>query len=232
MKIPRVPTGIPGLDEMTEGGFEKNSSVLVIGGGGSGKTIFGTQFLIEGIEKHNETGIYISFEEMKNKFYNHIKLLGWDLEKLENEGRFVFIKYSPKKMMEVVKEGGTKIEKSIKEINAKRIVIDSLSAYVALFKDESEQREMLVALFEMIANWDCTTVVIAEEDQDPEKRHSTVMGFMADAIILLYNIRREDSITRALEISKMRGTMHEYRMVPATINEHGITVHPRDKVFL
>ena len=57
MKISRIPSGIPGLDEMVEGGFEKNSSVLVIGGGGSGKTIFGTQFLLEGIEKFNETGI-------------------------------------------------------------------------------------------------------------------------------------------------------------------------------
>ena len=105
MKISRIPSGIPGLDEMVEGGFEKNSSVLVIGGGGSGKTIFGTQFLLEGIEKFNETGIYISFEERKDKFYKHIMLFGWNLEELENQGRFVFIKYSPQKMVEIVKEG-------------------------------------------------------------------------------------------------------------------------------
>lgn len=231
MVIQRVPTGIPGLDEMCNGGFEKNSSVLAIGGGGSGKTIFGTQFLIEGIEKHNETGVYVSFEEMKDKFYTHMNLMGWDLEKFEKEGRFVFIKYSPEKMVEIVKEGGTKIGKSIKEINAKRLVIDSLSAYVALFKDEAEQRGMLVALFEMIANWGCTSVVIAEEDQDPEKRQSTIMGFMADAIVYLYTIRKGDSMTRALEIAKMRGTKHDYRVVPITVDENGVKVHPKDKVF-
>jgi len=231
MKISRIPSGIPGLDEMVEGGFEKNSSVLVIGGGGSGKTIFGTQFLLEGIEKFNETGIYISFEERKDKFYKHIMLFGWNLEELENQGRFVFIKYSPQKMVEIVKEGGVKIEKIIKEINAKRIVIDSLSAYVALFKEESEQREMLVALFDMLANYDCTSVVIAEEDLDPDKRHSTIMGFMADAILHLYNIRKGDTMVRALEVAKMRGTKHNYRIVPISIDEHGINVYPKDKIF-
>lgn len=231
MEITRVSTGIPGLDEMTNGGFEKNSAILICGSGGSGKTIFGTQFLLEGIEKHGETGIYISFEERKDKFYKHMEVFGWDLKASENQGRFVFTKYSPKKMMEIVKGGGKEIEGVIKEINAKRIVIDSLSAYVALFKDESEQREMLVALFDMIANWECTCIVIAEEDQDPEKRNSTVMGFMADAIIYLYEIRKEETMTRAIEVAKMRGTKHNYRIVPLTIDARGITIHPKDKVF-
>ena len=73
MAIKRIKTGIPGLDEMAQGGFEEFSDILVCGGGGSGKTIFATQFLLEGI-RENETGIYISFEERKDKFFSQVSL--------------------------------------------------------------------------------------------------------------------------------------------------------------
>ena len=223
MKVERITSGISGLDQYIEGGFEKNSAILIAGGGGSGKTILGTQFLIHGIEKYNETGIYISFEESKKKFYMHMKRFGWDLERYENEGRFIFITYSPRDMADIVSTGSRSLEKSIKEVNAKRIVIDSLSAYTVLFEKESEQREMLVSLFAMIERWDCTTVVIAEEDQYPERHQSNVMGFMADAIILLYTILKNNKdMIRGLQVFKMRGTDHEYRILPLAITEKGI----------
>jgi circadian clock protein KaiC len=226
-KTERVETGIKGLDKLTEGGFEKNSAVLVMGGGGSGKSIFATQFLIEGITNSKETGIYISFEESKNRFYKHMERFGWDLENLESQGRFIFLKYSPERIARIVKERSKEIENAIKEVEAKRIVIDSLSAYTALFESESEKRKMLVALFEMIDEWDCTAVVVAEEDQSPGKNSSTVMGFMADAIILLYNEREPKGLRfRAIEVFKMRGTKHESKICSMKITEHGILVFP------
>ena len=223
----RVPTGIKGLDKLTEGGFEKNSAVLLMGGGGSGKSIFATQFLVEGILDHKETGIYISFEERKERFYEHMSKFGWDLAGLENQGRFIFLKYSPERIAKIVKERSKEIENAIKEVEAKRIVIDSLSAYTALFESESEKRQMLVALFDMIEEWDCTAVVVAEEDQDPNKHNSTVMGFMADSIILLYNEREPKGLRfRAIEVFKMRGTKHESKICSMKIAEHGIIVYP------
>lgn len=227
-KAERIPTGIKGLDKLTEGGFEKNSSVLLMGGGGSGKSIFATQFLIEGIENHKETGIYISFEERKNRFYEHMSRFGWDLENLESQGRFIFLKYSPERIAKIVKERSKEIENAIKEVEAKRIVIDSLSAYTALFESEAEKRRMLVALFDMIEEWDCTAIVVAEEDENPNKQHhSTVMGFMADAIILLYNEREPKGLRfRAIEVFKMRGTKHESKICSMKITEHGILVYP------
>jgi circadian clock protein KaiC len=228
----RIPTGIKGLDNLTEGGFEKNSAVLVMGGGGSGKSSFATQFLVEGILNHKETGIYISFEERKDRFYKHMLRFGWDLDKLENQGRFIFLKYSPERIAKIVRERSKEIERAIKEVEAKRIVVDSLSAYTALFDTEAEKRKMLVALFDMIAEWDCTAVVVAEEDQYPDKHHSTVMGFMADAIILLYNEREPKGLRfRAIEVFKMRGTKHESKICSMKITEHGIIVHP-DTVVL
>ena len=231
-KEERITTGCKGIDTLTNGGFEKNSAVLVAGSGGSGKSIFGTQFLMEGITKHNETGIYISFEEVKDRFFKHVIAFGWDLKKYEEQGRFIFLKYSPERIAKIVRERSKEIENSIKEVEAKRIVIDSLSAYTSLFETESEKRKMLVALFDMIKEWDCTTVVVAEEDQSPTKPFSSVMGFMADAILLLYNEREPKGLRfRAVEVYKMRGTKHESKICSMRIGDNGITVYP-DTVVL
>ena len=152
---------------------------------------------------------------------------GWDLNKLESQGRFIFLKYSPERIAKIVKERSKEIEKAIQEVEAKRIVIDSLSAYTALFDTEAEKRRMLVALFDMIEEWGCTAVVVAEEDQDPDKHHSTVMGFMADAIILLYNQREPKGLRfRAIEVYKMRGTRHESKICSMRITEKGMVVFP------
>lgn len=231
-KEERVSTGISGLDKLTDGGFEKNGAVLVAASGGSGKSIFATQFLVEGITKQDETGIYISFEEVKERFYKHMAVFGWDLKKFEGQGRFIFLKYSPERIAKIVKERSKEIENSIKEVEAKRIVIDSLSAYTSLFESEAEKRKMLVALFDMIKEWDCTTVVVAEEDQHPGQYNSSVMGFMADAIILLYNEREPKGLRfRAIEVFKMRGVKHESKICSMKITEHGIEVYP-DNVVL
>ncbi|MEK6943676.1 MAG: ATPase domain-containing protein [Nanoarchaeota archaeon] len=231
-KEEKIATGIKGLDQLTGGGFEKNSAVLVAGSGGSGKSIFGTQFLMEGIKNHSETGIYISFEEVKDRFFKHMFVFGWDLKDVEEQGRFIFLKYSPERIAKIVKERSKEIENSIKEVEAKRIVIDSLSAYTSLFESESEKRKMLVALFDMIKEWDCTTVVVAEEDQSPNKPFSSVMGFMADAIVLMYNEREPKGLRfRAVEVYKMRGTKHESKICSMKITEHGIDVYP-DAVVL
>ncbi|HLD87114.1 MAG TPA: ATPase domain-containing protein [Candidatus Nanoarchaeia archaeon] len=227
----RIRTGVPGIDHLTEGGFERNSSVLVMGGGGCGKSIFATQFLVEGA-KSNETGIYISFEERKERFFKHMSRFNWNLNKLEEQGRFIFLRYSPERIAKIVKERSKEIENAIKAVEAKRIVIDSLSAYVALFDSEAERRQMLVALFEMIEDWDCTAVVVAEEDQNPEEHHSTTMGFMADAIMLFYNEREPKGLRfRALEIYKMRGTRHESKICSMKIGSEGMVVYP-DTVVL
>ena len=90
MAIKRVPTGIPKLNSLVSGGFKKESVNLVTGGPGSGKTIFATQFIMEGLKK-GETGIYITFEEKKKKFYEDMLVFGWDLEKYEKKKKFAFV---------------------------------------------------------------------------------------------------------------------------------------------
>ncbi len=84
----RLHTSIPNFDALIQGGFKKNSTNLIAGGAGSGKTIFAIQFLVEGILLHNEVGMYITFEEKKDKFYEDMEDFGWNLRELENKGKF------------------------------------------------------------------------------------------------------------------------------------------------
>ena len=102
--IVRVPTGIPGLDKLIQGGLVKNSANLVAGGTGTGKTIFAIQFLVEGV-KRKEPGIYITFEEKKKKVYLDMLEFGWDLEKYEKEGLFNFLEYTPEQVKNILTEG-------------------------------------------------------------------------------------------------------------------------------
>ena len=111
-KTERVSIGIKGFDKLIQGGFEKNSANLVVGGSGLGKTIFATQFLIDGL-KRGENCLYVTFEEKKEQFYDNMKQFGWDLEDYDKKGRFVFLEYTPIKVKTMLEEGGGSIESII-----------------------------------------------------------------------------------------------------------------------
>ena len=100
--IGRVPTGIKGLDEAMSGGFVKDSINLIAGGPGSGKSIFALQYLIKGILDYKENGVYLTFEETRDKLVRYMENFGWDLEKLEKENKLRVIEISPKDVKKAV----------------------------------------------------------------------------------------------------------------------------------
>ncbi|MBW2971185.1 hypothetical protein KY320_03425 [Candidatus Woesearchaeota archaeon] len=102
--IKRVPTGIHNFDKLIGGGLREKSINLVAGPAGAGKTIFAIQFLVNGIEKFKEPGMYITFEERKDRLYQDMLDFGWDLAKYEKEGKFVFLKYKPTQVKKVLVE--------------------------------------------------------------------------------------------------------------------------------
>ncbi len=232
-KTERVSTGIKELDEVMEGGFERGSINLVIGGPGCGKSIFATQFLYDGAVNHNEPGMYISFEESKEKFYRHMECFGWDLEALEKEGKFVFLKYSPDQVNKLIQEGGGVIDSTIFKMNIKRLVIDSITALTLLYRDEYEKRSAILQLFSMIEHWGCTALIIAEEMQSIDKQTSDMLEFAADGVIALYYFKKQtgDVRERALEILKMRGTKHSSKIFPMRIGEHGIKIYTQESLL-
>jgi len=229
--LTRVTTGISGLDGLIQGGVVKKSINLVAGGAGTGKTIFGIQFLLEGILKYKEPGIYITFEEKKKKTYEDMLEFGWDLAKLEKEGKFVYLEYTPEQVKKVLVEGGGVIEVIIEKMQAKRIVIDSISSFALLYQDELTKKEAALALFELIDKWDCTAVLTSQDTSQDEGTITAALEFEVDGIILLYHVKKKGQRTRALEILKMRGTKIPEKTMPMEISPKGIRINPKGVVM-
>ncbi|MGV8142704.1 MAG: RAD55 family ATPase [Candidatus Pacearchaeota archaeon] len=222
--VEKVNTGIPGLDRLIEGGFEKKSSNVIVGGSGSGKTIFAVQFLVEGM-KRGEKCLYVTFEEKKEQFYRHIKEFGWDLQDYEEKGLFTFLEYTPIKVKKMLDEGGGAIESTILREKISRIAIDSITSFILLFDKELERREAALMLFGMISDWDCTSLLTLEED--PLKSSvftSKAVEFESDSITLMYYLQHKGERTRYLEILKMRGVDHSRKVHEFKIDKNGLYI--------
>ncbi len=223
-KDTRIPTGIKNFDHIIEGGFEKNSVNLIVGGSGSGKTIFAVQFLIEGINR-GENVLYITFEENKKEFYANMSRFGWDLEKNEKDGKFFFLEYSPEKVMTMLEEGGGAIESIVVKNKIQRIVIDSITSFALLFNEELAKREAALVLFDMIRKWNCTSLLtLQEEPSNRTTGYSVSLEFESDSIILLYFIKVRGERRRFIEVLKMRGTKHSTRTYPLSITDKGVVL--------
>lgn len=220
----RIPSGIKNFDKIIEGGFENNSVNLVVGGSGSGKTIFAVQFLVEGIEK-GEHVLYITFEENKKEFYANMERFGWDLERYEKDDKFFFLEYSPEKVMTMLEEGGGAIESIVVKNKIQRIVIDSITSFALLFNEELAKREAALVLFDMIRKWNCTSLLtLQEEPSSRSTGYSVSLEFEADSIILLYFTKVKGERRRFVEVLKMRGTKHSTKTYPMEINEKGVMI--------
>lgn len=222
-KTKRVGTGIKGLDTLIQGGFTSNSTNLLVGPSGSGKSIFGVQFLIEGI-KNNEKCLYITFEEKREEFYQNIHEVGYDLEKLETEGKFFFLEYSPQKVKTMLDEGGGAIETLVLTKKIMRIVFDSATSFMMLFDNELEKKDSALALFNLVKGWECTTLFILEENPRDKEGPSKILNLEADGIILLYFELKGKKRQRKLEVLKMRGTDHSIGLHKYEITNKGIVV--------
>ena len=222
----RVPTGVKTFDSLIEGGFKRNSVNLVVGGPGSGKTIFAIQFLYTGMVKYNENALYVTFEEKKEKLYDDMLSFGWNLKKLENQNKFVFLEYTPEQVKKLLVEGGGIVESIIEKYKIKRLVIDSITSFSLLYSDELAKKEASLALFEVINNWGCTAILTAQENKIDERSLSSSIDFEVDSIILLYHPRVDHTRSRAIEILKMRGTKHSGRIYSLSIDKNGISIKP------
>lgn len=226
VSVQRVPTGIPNFDQLLEGGLQKESITLVAGGAGSGKTIFAIQFLVNGIEKYNTPGMYITFEERKVKLYKDMLEFGWDLAKYEKEGKFVFLAYQPAQVKKLLVEGGGVVDTIIKESNIQRLVIDSITSFTLLYAEELVKKQAALQLFDMIAKWGLTALLTSQDESPYDNTIIAALEFEVDGIILLYHVKKKASRVRAIEILKMRGTHHSEETIAMSITSDGIKVNP------
>ena len=229
--LTRVPTGIEGLDDVMEGGLRKGTVNLVGGGAGCGKSILSMQYLVEGIRKYDEPGIYISFEENPEKIIQDFLSFGWDLKGYVESKKLVILYYTPEQVERFLESGGGIVRDVIESLGVKRMVVDSLTAFTLLFATELEKTKGILKLFDSIHDWGVTSFMTSEQEPNPTLHRSTIIEFQVDGVILLYNVRKGDIRERSLEIFKMRATKHSAKIFPMQITDSGVTIYPEEPVF-
>lgn len=227
----RVPSGIPGLDELITGGFLEGSTVLVAGGSGTGKTIFALQYIYKGAEQYKEPGIYISMEEGATNLWWNMKSFHWNLTKYEQENLIRLYRVGmiePVEFAKGFKDEIEKIKKMVDEMNAKRLVIDSTTAFGMWMGSESLIRYSLFKLADELKEMNCTTMLTAETlgGRDQFSRFG-VEEFIADGVIVLYFRPPQ----RAVFVRKVRGTKHDQKVHPFSIVESGIAINPKEEIL-
>ena len=216
----RVKSGINGLDNLVNGGFPRGHSVLLCGAPGTGKTIFGLQFVYKGAKNFNENGLYISIEENPLKLKSYAKEFKWDdVEKLEKQKKLEFLRVSPSErkfdIINLVKE-------KVEEINAKRLVVDSLSAIYLAFEDITQFVYSFVNLIEELG---ITSLFIT--DSPPGSTLLTKDGvseFVCDGVVHLQLHDVSKKVNRTISIKKMRGTSIVPGMNSLKFTESGLEV--------
>lgn len=225
MDTRRVPTGIVGLDEMLTGGFLEGSSVLVRGAPGTGKTSLALQFLVHGATRRNETGLLISFEEFPLSLHRDAQSLGWDLFKLEQDGKLHMLFTSPQVLLENMKSPTSPLSRLMLENDIRRIVVDSVSHFRKLTDDPVELRKTYNTLVNAFKREGLTSILIGEENRaDYAKEERGRLSFVVDVIILLRYIEIDSAIQRAMVVLKMRGSDHVKEIRRYEIKRGGIKV--------
>ena len=239
-----LKTEISGFDELfANGGIPKGSSVLVAGGPGTGKSILCRQICYNLVSKGKKC-MYVSFEESKERIVKSMKNFGWDVTKFIENGDLLIQKINPLDILRMkfgsIGGSGSATELSYKikplvipkDFHPDVIAVDSLSAIIAasVTKDKN-YRVYLQQLFSFFEETGSTSLLITETDPVPTRYSETgIEEFLADGIIVLYNIQKKDARENAIEVLKMRYGKHQKKMVLLTITEKGIKVHPDKRV--
>jgi circadian clock protein KaiC len=229
--LPKTPTGIVGLDEITFGGVPKGRPTLICGSAGCGKTLFGIQFLERGITQYDEPGVLISFEESKKDIAANVQSLGINTEELiaSNKLRVDYVRVDRAEIEETGEydlEGlFIRIGHAIDSIGAKRLVLDTIESLFGGIENTAILRAEIRRLFQWIRDKGITAMVTGERGEKTLTRQG-LEEYVSDCVILL-DFRVVDQIaTRRLRIVKYRGSTHGTNEYPFLIDDRGISVLP------
>ncbi len=228
----RTNTGIEGLDAMLNGGLPRGRIILISGSTGTGKTTLSMQFIYNGIKQFNEPGVYMTFEQDKEKIKADMSNFGMDLDGLGDKFRLVggpiatVYKYK-RKTKAGVEDIISEITEIVKEIGAKRVVLDPINLFLMLFDNEDERRVALATLSENLTSLGCTTLLICEvKEQTMDISRYGFEEFVVDGVIALYSIKQGQSFLQGITVRKMRGVKHHREIRPYEITDQGIVIYP------
>jgi circadian clock protein KaiC len=223
----RKSTGIANLDNLIQGGLKEKSIILLEGDAGSGKSTLAVHYMLAGINA-GESCIYMSVEESKESFYENMDIFGFGLEDVEKSGKMFFYECNPQKLKDFLEKGTIGVEEKIAEMHAKRLILDSLSAFIMLYESEAKQRTAVHKLLEKMRSWGLTTIIIEEASPNQSGNWAS---YLVDGWIRLYNKKVGRERIRSLEVLKMRGTKHDTTEVVYRIEPKGINMYPNERVF-
>jgi circadian clock protein KaiC len=229
--LPKSPTGIPGLDEITGGGLPKGRPTLVAGGAGCGKTLFAMEFLVNGATQFDEPGVFVAFEENAEELTQNVASLGFDLKKLSKQKKLI-VDHVRVERSEIEETGDYDLEGlfirlgyAIDSIGAKRVVLDTIEVLFSALPNQGILRAELHRLFRWLKDKGVSAVITAERGDGTMTRFG-LEEYVADCVIQLDHRVTEQISTRRLRIVKYRGSLHGTNEYPFLIGRHGISVLP------
>src|ERR1035437_3769743 len=229
-QLHKCPTGIKGFDQITEGGLPENRTTLLCGGAGTGKTLWGLDFLINGASDYNEPGVFMSFEETEDELHKDVASLNMDLHGLvlQKKIQLEYVLLDRRDIQEATfnLEGLlVRLEHSIDCLGAKRIVLDSIESLFAGVTDAGVLRLEIKRLFRWLKEKQVTAIVTGEPGPGTYTRHG-LEEYISDCIILLDNRVVEQMSVRRIRVIKYRGSNHGTNEYPFIIDKDGLSVIP------
>ena len=226
--VERIKTGIPGLDYVLRGGLRKNSTILITGAPGTGKTIMALQFIYYGAKDSNEKGIFITTEENLDDIKQFAKNLGMDISALESQKKIFFVQ----KPISTLKGGIESVKglvDSIKKYNIKRVVLDSLIFFDYLYprfnSNRMEFRRQVLMFMHQMKKASVTFLAVSERSvTDLDRLTYDMMDFVFEGFIVLSRIRKGSYFERVLTVAKIRGQDHSLDVYPVSIGDDGLKI--------
>jgi len=229
--LPKAPTGISGLDEITLGGLPRGRPTLVCGAAGCGKTLLAMEFLLRGAEQYGEHGVFMAFEETEQDLVQNVRSLGFDLDRMVAANK-ISVDYVRVERTEIEETGEYDLEGlflrlglAIDAVGAKRVVLDTLETLFGGFTNQALLRSELRRLFRWLKDKGVTAIITGERGEGQLTRQG-LEEYVSDCVILLDHRVREQVSTRRLRIVKYRGSTHGTNEYPFLIDETGIHVLP------
>ena len=223
-----MQTGIPGLDEILQGGLPRSRNTLIKGGAGCGKTVLALQMLVNGARQFNEPGMFVAFEESASQIIGNAATLGWNLAALEKKKLlFLDARVSP----DLLQSGDfdfsallAVVDAKARQMGVKRVVFDALDILLTLLDDPAAQRRELHRLYHFLLESGLTGIITAKVEPAfaPDASHAISMQFMSDCVIVLDHVLVDHVSVRDLWVMKYRGSGFSESAIPMSITSRGV----------